>query len=65
MGGELEKKTLEQHPDFQDIVKSEKNKKNKSKNKKEINILLQQTQLNPTTMLKGQVEVKRKKKNYK
>ena len=37
MGGELEKKTLEQHPDFQDIVKSEKNKKNKSKNKKEIN----------------------------
>ena len=36
MGGELEKKTLEQHPDFQDIV-SEKNKKNKSKNKKEIN----------------------------
>ena len=36
MGGELEKKTLEQHPDFQDIVKSEKNKKNKSKNKKEI-----------------------------
>ena len=37
MGGELEKKTLEQHPDFQEIVKSEKNKKNKSKNKKEIN----------------------------
>ena len=37
MGGELEKKTLEQNPDFQDIVKSEKNKKNKSKNKKEIN----------------------------
>ena len=37
MGGELEKKTLEQHPDFADVVKSEKNKKNKGKNKKEIN----------------------------
>ena len=37
MGGELEKKTLEQHPDIPDIVKSEKNKKNKGKNKKEIN----------------------------
>ena len=36
MGGELEKKTLEQHPDFADVVKSEKNKKNKGKNKKEI-----------------------------
>ena len=37
MGGELEKKTLEQHPDFADVVKSEKNKKNKGKNNKEIN----------------------------
>ena len=37
MGGELEKKTLEQHPDFAEVVKSEKNKKNKGKNKKEIN----------------------------
>ena len=37
MGGELEKKTLEQHQDFPEIVKSEKNKKNKGKNKKEIN----------------------------
>ena len=37
MGGELEKKTLEQHPDFPEIIKGEKNKKNKGKNKKEIN----------------------------
>ena len=37
MGGELEKNTLEQHPDFPEIIKGEKNKKNKGKNKKEIN----------------------------
>ena len=37
MGGELEKKTLEQHPDFPEIIKGDKNKKNKGKNKKEIN----------------------------
>ena len=36
MGGELEKKTLEQNPNFPEIVKREKTKKSKNKNKKEI-----------------------------
>ena len=37
MGGELEKKTLEEKHQMPEIIKSEKNKKVKGKNKKEIN----------------------------
>ena len=37
MGGELEKKTLEEKHEMPEIIKSEKSKKGKGKNKKEVN----------------------------
>ena len=37
MGGELEKKTLEENSNLNELLKSEKNKKGKNKNKKEAN----------------------------
>ena len=37
MGGELEKKTLEEKHQMPEIIKSEKSKKGKGKNKKEVN----------------------------
>lgn len=37
MGGELEKKTLEENHNLNELLKTEKSKKNKGKNKKEAN----------------------------
>ena len=61
MGGELEKKTLEQNPNLAEIVKSEK-KKSKNKNKKEITETVTTDTVKSNNVKRGGVSKKKKDK---
>ena len=62
MGGELEKKTLEQNPNFPEIVKSEKTKKSKNKNKKEITETVTTDTVKSNNVKRGGASKKKKEK---
>ena len=62
MGGELEKKTLEQNPNFPEIVKSEKTKKSKKKNKKEITETVTTDTVKSNNVKRGGASKKKKEK---
>ena len=61
MGGELEKKTLEQNPNLAEIVKSEK-KKSKNKNKKEITETVTTDTVKSNNVKRGGASKKKKDK---
>ena len=62
MGGELEKKTLEENNNLNELLKSDKNKKSKNKNKKEANDSLATETLKSNNHKRGGGGKKKKEK---
>ena len=63
MGGELEKKTLEENNNLNELLKSDKNKKSKNKNKKEANDSLATETLKSNNHKRGRGGKKKKFKS--